>query len=81
MLIGNVAPSELPLDPGLTIVKELRILGSAHANQDDLREIVDLVTRGRITPQVAQTFPLADVTAAHLAHDRHEQTGRVVLVP
>jgi D-arabinose 1-dehydrogenase-like Zn-dependent alcohol dehydrogenase len=81
VLIGNVDPAELPLDPGLTIVKELRILGSAHANREDLREVVDLVASGRVVPQVSQTFALADVSAAHRAHENHELTGRVVLLP
>lgn len=81
VVIGNVTPSMLPLDPGLTIVKELRLLGSAHANREDLHEVVDLVAAGKIVPCVSQTFPLEHADAAHAAHDKHEHTGRVVLVP
>ena len=81
VLIGNVSPGSLPLDPGLTILKELRILGSAHANRDELRDVIDLVASGKIRPVVSQTFSLNDVSQAHVAQDANKQTGRIVLIP
>ncbi len=81
VLIGNVVPGMLELDPGLTILKELRILGSAHANRDELADVIDLVASGKIRPVVSQTFSLDEISHAHLAHDANQNTGRIVLIP
>lgn len=81
VLIGNVRPETIPLDPGLTIVKELQIVGSSHATRDDLVEVINLVASGRIHPVIAQTFPLSEVAAAHAALEARNSAGRLVVVP
>lgn len=81
VLIGNVRPETLQLDPGLTIVKELQIIGSAHATRDDLEEVIGLVAAGKIHPVVAHTFTLSEVAGAHAALDARTLTGRAVLIP
>ncbi|SDG33986.1 D-arabinose 1-dehydrogenase, Zn-dependent alcohol dehydrogenase family [Klenkia brasiliensis] len=81
VLVGNTAPADLPLDPGLLIVRELAVLGSAHATRADLVEVVDLVTVGVVRPVAAQVWPLAHAAAAHAALDGRTLVGRAVLVP
>jgi acryloyl-coenzyme A reductase len=81
VLIGNVRPTTLQLDPGLTILKELQILGSAHATRGDLVEIVALVSTGQIRPYISQKFALDDVAQAHAVMDSRHQTGRLVIIP
>jgi acryloyl-coenzyme A reductase len=81
VLIGNTEPAILPLDPGLTIVKELTVHGSAHADARDLADVVELVAAGAVTPVPARTFPLEEAAAAHRAVERREVAGRAVLVP
>ena len=81
VLIGNVSPAILQLDPGLTILKELQILGSAHATRSDLVEVVALVATGKIHPVISQKFSLGDVAQAHAVMDARSQTGRLVIIP
>lgn len=81
VLIGNVDPAPISLDPGLTIVKELQVRGSAHATRTDLEEVVSMVADGRIVPVVARTWPLAQVSQAHAALETRQVTGRAVVVP
>lgn len=81
VLIGNTEPGALSLDPGLTIVKELRVSGSAHADRDDLTEVVELVSDGVLTPAPAHRRPLDEVADAHAALDARTVTGRAVVIP
>lgn len=81
VLVGNTEPDALPLDPGLTILKELRVHGSAHADRDDLAEVVDLVASGRLEPSPPSRWALDDARDAHAALDARTVTGRAVLVP
>ncbi|SDP13788.1 D-arabinose 1-dehydrogenase, Zn-dependent alcohol dehydrogenase family [Klenkia soli] len=81
VLVGNTVPGDLPLDPGLVIVRELAVLGSAHAARADLEEVVDLVARGAVHPLAAQVWPLTEAAAAHAALDARTLVGRAVLRP
>ncbi|RZT87127.1 D-arabinose 1-dehydrogenase-like Zn-dependent alcohol dehydrogenase [Pseudonocardia sediminis] len=81
VLVGNTVPGPLPLDPGLTIVKELRVSGSAHADRDDLTEVVELVADGAITPVPARRRPLSEVADAHAELDARTVIGRSVVIP
>ncbi|MFB7224592.1 alcohol dehydrogenase catalytic domain-containing protein [Streptomyces sp. NPDC056227] len=81
VLVGNTEPAALPLHPGLTILKELCVYGSAHADRGDLAEIVDLVESGAITPVPARVWPLHEAALAHDAVERRQVTGRAVIVP
>lgn len=81
VLVGNTEPATLPLDPGLSILKELTIHGSAHADLSDLAEVVELVASGSVKPVPARTWPLEEAASAHQAVERREVTGRAVLVP
>lgn len=81
VLVGNTEPATLPLDPGLSILKELTVHGSAHADARDLAEVVELVTTGAVSPVPARRWPLREAAEAHAAVERREVTGRAVLVP
>jgi D-arabinose 1-dehydrogenase-like Zn-dependent alcohol dehydrogenase len=81
VIVGNTEPATFPLDPGLMILKELRVHGSAHADRGDLAEVVELVSRGAITPVPARTWPLEKAAEAHDAVERRLVTGRAVIVP
>jgi D-arabinose 1-dehydrogenase-like Zn-dependent alcohol dehydrogenase len=81
VIVGNTEPATFPLDPGLTILKELRVHGSAHADREDLSEVVELVGSGAITPIRPRTWPLAEAGAAHDAVERRLVTGRAVVLP
>jgi acryloyl-coenzyme A reductase len=81
VIVGNTEPAPLPLEPGLMILKELRVHGSAHADRDDLAAVIDLVLAGAITPVPARRRPLSEAACAHAELDARTVTGRAVLVP
>ncbi|MFI6957167.1 NADP-dependent oxidoreductase [Nocardia sp. NPDC050408] len=52
-----------------------------HADRPQLAELVALVDKGHLTLRVAETYPLAAVTAAHQRLSAGGLRGRLVLVP
>ncbi|MFI6776932.1 NADP-dependent oxidoreductase [Nocardia sp. NPDC050412] len=52
-----------------------------HADRPQLDELVALVDKGHLTLRVAETYPLAAVTAAHQRLSAGGLRGRLVLVP
>lgn len=79
-LIGNVTPREVAFNPGLVIVKELSVVGSAHGTKEDLEEVVALVADGHVQPLVDEEIPLSEVRRAHEPGPRRS-LGRRVIVP
>jgi D-arabinose 1-dehydrogenase-like Zn-dependent alcohol dehydrogenase len=81
VLIGNTVPAGLDLDPGLTIVKELHVVGSAHATRADLQDVIDMISSTTLIPSPPLEMPLASAADAHTALDNRTTTGRAVLLP
>ncbi|MDP9393492.1 MAG: alcohol dehydrogenase catalytic domain-containing protein [Actinomycetota bacterium] len=79
-LIGNVDPQDVVLAPGLVILKELSVVGSAHGTRADLEAVLELVTAGHVEPLIAEAMPLADAAHAHEAPTQGA-LGRRVLLP
>ncbi len=79
VLVGNVEPGNVLLNPGLPILRELEIIGSAHATVADLKQVVELVRRGEIGPEIGATVPVAQAAEAHRMMEGRQVTGRVVL--
>lgn len=79
VLVGNVKPGNVQLNPALPILKEIEIVGSAHALVSDLRRIVDLVARGVVRPRISERLPVRDAARAHTLLAAGGATGRVVL--
>jgi acryloyl-coenzyme A reductase len=79
VLVGNTQPRPVEMNPGAVIVRELEILGSAHATREDLSRVVSLVADGRIRPTVSVVRPLAEVGELHRAMEAREVTGRAAL--
>ncbi|MGW4488492.1 alcohol dehydrogenase catalytic domain-containing protein [Amycolatopsis sp. NPDC004368] len=80
-VVGNTDPGAVSVHLGLVILKELEIVGSAHANRRELLDVVDLVASGEVTPVPPRVWPLADVAAAHAAVDSGALVGRAVVRP
>ena len=79
VLVGNTAPSRIVTNPGALIVRELKIIGSAHATRPDLEEVIELVRAGQIHVDVPVTRDLVDAAALHQALEDREVAGRAVL--
>ncbi|MDB5510918.1 MAG: 2-desacetyl-2-hydroxyethyl bacteriochlorophyllide dehydrogenase [Enterovirga sp.] len=79
VVVGNLHPGNVPLNPAVSILKEIEIIGSAHATAADLAQIVELVARGRIAPEIGGTYPISEVAAVHEAMAARKAVGRLVL--
>ncbi|TXS43192.1 NADP-dependent oxidoreductase [Streptomyces sp. uw30] len=58
-------------------VRAVRML--VDADRAGMRAIVDLVEQGKLRPEIAGTFPLADAAEAHALGDTGRTTGKLVL--
>jgi D-arabinose 1-dehydrogenase-like Zn-dependent alcohol dehydrogenase len=79
VLVGNVEPGNVVLNPAMSILKEIELIGSAHAVLADLRQIVDLVQHDRLAPVIAATMPVTEAAAAHRMLENRSAAGRLVL--
>ena len=77
--VGNVQPGSVPLNPALSILKEIEIVGSGHALVSDLRRVVDLVARRVIRPRIREKIPVRDAARAHKLLATGAGGGRVIL--
>lgn len=80
VIVGNVDPGNVALNPAMAILKELEFIGSAHATLSDLKAILGLVAKGVIAPDVAASFPVAEAAQAHALMESRKVAGRVVLM-
>lgn len=80
VLVGNMEPGSVALNPAMSILKELDIIGSGHATLADLGKVMDLVARGMIVPEIAASFPLEEAAQAHRLMEDRKVSGRVVLL-
>lgn len=80
VVVGNVDPGNVPLNPAMAILKELDFIGSAHATLEDLKSVIDLVARGKISPEIAEFMPVEEASRAHRVMEERTTSGRVVLM-
>jgi len=79
VVVGNVAPGNVALNPAVAILKEIEVVGSAHAVVSELIQVVDLVRRGRLSPLIAARMPVSEAAAAHALLETRATIGRIVL--
>jgi acryloyl-coenzyme A reductase len=79
VVVGNVQPGPVAFNPAIGILKEIELVGSSHATLDDLIRVADLVSRGRVRPEIAAVIDIADVAKGHALMENKETIGRVVL--
>jgi acryloyl-coenzyme A reductase len=77
--VGNVDPRSVSLHLGLVLMKELELLGSAHATPAELRSAVDLVACSRLQPAAASELPFGEARRAHELLEAGAVAGRIVL--
>jgi NADPH:quinone reductase-like Zn-dependent oxidoreductase len=79
VVVGNVDPGDVPMNPAMAVLKELEFIGSAHATVADLKKVIDLVARGEIEPEIAAYVPIEEAAHAHAMMELRSTSGRVVL--
>lgn len=80
VVVGNLDPGNVPLNPAMSILKELDVVGSGHATVADLRKVVELVASKAIEPEIAGYVPADQAAEAHRMMEDRKTSGRVVLV-
>ena len=79
VVLGNIDPSPVMIDPGLVIGRRLRISGSGNPTLSDVRRSIELLRLGKVVPQVAEIIPFEEVARAHAIVEDRSTIGRVVL--
>lgn len=72
--------TSLDFDPGRFLREELIITGSRCATRQEIKESLELVKRGIVTPVVINTFPLDEANKVQPLIDRMELPGRTAFV-
>ena len=72
--------TSLDFDPGRFLREELNITGSRCATRQEIKESLELVKRGVVTPVVINTFPLDEANRVQPLIDRMELPGRTAFV-
>ncbi|RON06335.1 zinc-binding dehydrogenase [Pseudomonas brassicacearum] len=90
VLIGLMGGREAPLDLAQVLAKRIQLLGSTLRSRDDqfkadllsdLRlHVWSLFAEGRLSPQLARTFPIKDAEAAFAELATNRVSGKLVLV-
>jgi putative PIG3 family NAD(P)H quinone oxidoreductase len=90
VLIGTMGGRQAQLDMGVLLGKRVQLIGSTLRSRDDafkaelLRElgtqVLPLFTEGRLSPQVAATFPAHDAEAAFAELASNQVSGKVILI-
>lgn len=79
VVLGNVAPADVALSPGLLIGRRLRIQGSGSATVDEVRQALALIAAGRVVPRIDRVLPFARVAEAHALLEARQVDGRIIL--
>ncbi|MGE3510895.1 MAG: alcohol dehydrogenase catalytic domain-containing protein [Vicinamibacterales bacterium] len=69
----------LPIPPALFTARQLRVVGSFFGSRQDVRDVLALAERHHIRPLV-ETYPLAEVNAAHARLRANQVRYRAVLM-
>lgn len=76
---GATAGADVSVNLRLVFFKLISILGSTMGSLAEMHEIVRHVTAGRLRPVVDRVLPLERIGEGHLALERREAFGKVVL--
>jgi NADPH:quinone reductase-like Zn-dependent oxidoreductase len=68
-----------PADLQRVFIKQIRILGSTLANLEELRQLLDLVERGKLQPVVDRIFEFQELHQALAYLQEGKQFGKVAL--
>ncbi|TFF89733.1 MAG: alcohol dehydrogenase [Promethearchaeota archaeon] len=59
--------------------KQLRVIGSTMSNQQEFRNVMDLIFKGKLKPIIDKVFPLENIREAEEYLKEHKQFGKVLL--
>jgi D-arabinose 1-dehydrogenase-like Zn-dependent alcohol dehydrogenase len=79
VVLGNIAARPVEIDPGLVIMRRIRIAGSGNATFKDVHMALHLMATGAVKPFIGNVLPISKAGEGHALMERRAVTGRVVL--
>jgi len=79
VVLGNIGTRPVELDPGLVIMRRIRIAGSGNATFKDVHMALHLLATKAVKPFIGCVLPFSKVSEGHELMERRAVVGRVVL--
>lgn len=79
LTVGNSGAPKFEIDNRYMFAKHLSIIGSTMSTLAEFKEVMDLITAGKLKPVMDQTFPLKDAAAAQERLWKNENFGKITL--
>ena len=79
VVLGNIGARPVEIDPGLVIMRRIRIAGSGNATFKDVQTALHLLAIKAVKPFIGRVLPFPLAAEGHALMERREVTGRVVL--
>ncbi len=79
VVLGNIGARPVELDPGLLIVRRIRLAGSGNATFADVRTALHLLASKAVKPCIGRILPFAQAALGHALMEGRAVSGRVVL--
>jgi acryloyl-coenzyme A reductase len=79
VVLGNIGMKPIEIDPGLVIVRRIRIAGSGNATYEDVHRALHLLATKRVKPFIGRILPFPNASEGHALMERRTVAGRVVL--
>ena len=65
VVLGNIGAKRVEIDPGLVIMRRIRIAGSGNATYKDVRIALHLLATGAVKPFIGAVLPFPRVSEGH----------------
>ena len=78
---GVTAGFQAELNMGAMFTRQLHYFGVYMGTKEDMRQIVEMLNRGVISPVIHQVFPLSSAADAHRVMEERSFFGKLVLQP
>ena len=79
VVLGNIGAKRVEIDPGLVIVRRIRISGSGNATYKDVEIALHLLATGAVKPFIGAVLPFPRASEGHAMMEQRAVVGRVVL--
>jgi len=79
VVLGNIGARPVELDPGLVIMRRIRIAGSGIATFKDVEVALHLLATKAVTACIGRVLPFPQAAQGHALLERRAVSGRVVL--
>jgi acryloyl-coenzyme A reductase len=80
-MVGQLTGDFAPFNPAQMFLRSISLLSATSTTRAELADVLQLIGRGAVRPQLAQTFALMDAAHAHEALEGGAILGRCLLTP